>query len=117
MIVKLLTEHHLEFLSLKRGCRGSSESTHVKIPHCWKSHALAHLQFQGPNYTGFYCNETNSGMLVNLTLYMSTGPSIAVGSEYDYRSRGRESISNRSHTLVEIDHGIISMVIHLLLLI
>ena len=30
MIVKLLTEHHLKFLSLKRGCRGSSESTHVK---------------------------------------------------------------------------------------
>ena len=28
MIVKLLTEHHLEFLSLKGGCRGSSESTH-----------------------------------------------------------------------------------------
>ena len=25
MIVKLLTEHHLEFLSLKGGCRGSSE--------------------------------------------------------------------------------------------
>ena len=41
MIVKLLTEHHLEFLSLKGGCRGSSESTHVKMPHCWKSHALA----------------------------------------------------------------------------
>ena len=30
MIVKLLTEHHLEFLSLKGGCRGSSESTHIK---------------------------------------------------------------------------------------
>ena len=43
MIVKLLTEHHLEFLSLKGGCRGSSESTHVKMPHCWKSHALAHM--------------------------------------------------------------------------
>ena len=43
MIVKLLTEHHLEFLSLKGGCTGSSESTHVKMPHCWKSHALAHL--------------------------------------------------------------------------
>ena len=27
MIVKLLTEHHLEFLSLSGGCRGSSEST------------------------------------------------------------------------------------------
>ena len=25
MIVKLLTEHHLEFLSLKGGCRGSPE--------------------------------------------------------------------------------------------
>ena len=45
MIVKLLTEHHLEFLSLKGGCRGSSESTHVKIPHCWKSHALAQFYF------------------------------------------------------------------------
>ena len=43
MIVKLLTEHHLEFLSLKGGCRGSSESTHVKMPNCWKSHALAQI--------------------------------------------------------------------------
>ena len=36
MTVKLLTEHHLEFLSLKGGCTGSSESTLVKMPHCWK---------------------------------------------------------------------------------
>ena len=43
MIVKLLTEHHLEFLSLKGGCSGSSESTQVKMPHCWKSHATAHI--------------------------------------------------------------------------
>ena len=43
MIVKLLTEHHLEFLSLKGGCRGSSESTHVKMSNCWKSHALAQM--------------------------------------------------------------------------
>ena len=43
MIVKLLTEHHLELLSLKGGCRGSFESTHVKMPHCWKSHALAQM--------------------------------------------------------------------------
>ena len=35
---KLLTKHHLEFLSLKGGCTGSSESTLVKIPHCLKSH-------------------------------------------------------------------------------
>ena len=37
MIIKPLTEHHLEFLSLNRGCTGSSESIHVKMPHCWKS--------------------------------------------------------------------------------
>ena len=43
MIVKLLTEHHLEFLSLKGGCRDSSESTLVKMSNCWKSHAAAHL--------------------------------------------------------------------------
>ena len=41
--VKLLTEHHLEFLSLKRGCTCSSESTLVKMPHCWKSHVMAHI--------------------------------------------------------------------------
>ena len=43
MIVKLLTEHHLEFQSLKGGCRGSSESTLVKMSNCWKSHAVAHF--------------------------------------------------------------------------
>ena len=45
MIVQLLTEHHLEFLSLKAGCRGSSESTLVKISNCWKSHAAAQIYF------------------------------------------------------------------------
>ena len=40
MIVKILTEHHL---SLKGGCTGSSESTHDKMPHCWKSRATAQL--------------------------------------------------------------------------
>ena len=43
MSVKLLTEHHLEFLSLKGGCTGSSESTLVKMPHCWKSLVAAHI--------------------------------------------------------------------------
>ena len=43
MFVKLLTEHHLDFLSLKGSSTGSSESTHVKMPHCWKSHTLAQI--------------------------------------------------------------------------
>ena len=41
MSAKLLTEYHLEFLSLKGDRTGLSESTLVKMPHCWKSHALA----------------------------------------------------------------------------
>ena len=43
MIVKLLTEHHLEYLSLKGDCTGSFESKDVKTPHFWKSHATAHI--------------------------------------------------------------------------
>ena len=41
MIVKLLAEHHLEFLSLKGGYTSSSESTFVKMPNFWKSHVAA----------------------------------------------------------------------------
>ena len=43
MTVKLLTEHHLEFLGLIGGCTRLSESTLVKTSHCWKSHDVAHL--------------------------------------------------------------------------
>ena len=38
MIVKLLTEHNLAFLSLKL-----SESILIKMSNCWKSHAATHL--------------------------------------------------------------------------
>ena len=41
MTVKLLNEHHFEFLSLKGGCTDWSESALVKMPNCWKSHAMA----------------------------------------------------------------------------
>ena len=43
MSVKLLTEHNLRFLSLKGGYTGLSESTLVKIPHCWKSHVMVQI--------------------------------------------------------------------------
>ena len=44
MIIKLLTEQRLEFLSLKGGCRGSSESTNfVKMSNGWKYHAAAQM--------------------------------------------------------------------------
>ena len=53
MTVKLLTEQHLEFLSLKGGCTGSSESTLVKMQHCWKSHVMAQIVMNG-------CERVNS---------------------------------------------------------
>ena len=43
MNVQLLAKHPLEFLSLKGGCTGWSESTLVKMPHCWKSHVTAQM--------------------------------------------------------------------------
>ena len=43
MSVKLLTEHHLEFLSLKGSYIGPSEFTLVKMPHCWKSSVAAQM--------------------------------------------------------------------------
>ena len=58
MIVQLLTEHHLEFLSLKGGCRGLSESTLVKMLHCWKSHAASQLY-----------KKTNPGAILKRVFY------------------------------------------------
>ena len=64
MIVKLLTEHNLECLSLKGGCRGSSESTHVKMPHCWKSHALSHMVMNIPRSEAFICKTCQHGNIL-----------------------------------------------------
>ena len=43
MTVKLLTELHLEFLSLKGWCTCLSMSILVKMPHCWESHVAAQM--------------------------------------------------------------------------
>ena len=43
MTLKLLTEHHFEFLRITGGCTDSTESIRVKMPHCWKSHVTAQL--------------------------------------------------------------------------
>ena len=66
VIVKLLTEHHLEFLSLKGGCRGSSKSTLVKMSNCWKSHAAAQVSVQrsGQYYYTLFCSSSILGVNV-----------------------------------------------------
>ena len=68
MIVKLLTEQHLEFLG---GYRGSFEFTLVKMPYCWKSHALAQLCKDVSSqitFICFYCNLVISNISENKTL-------------------------------------------------
>ena len=60
MTVKLLTEHNLEFISLKWGCTGLSESTHVKIPHCRKSNVVAHIIPSSRDFCGLLINFANS---------------------------------------------------------
>ena len=91
MIVKLLTEHYLEFLSLKGGCRGLSESTHVKMPHCWKSHATAqiawkkgklpgnieqHMFFSVNSSSLFSCNHIHQSMHLFPKLLLKSNESI-----------------------------------------
>ena len=66
MIVKQLTEHHLEFLSLTRGCTGSSESCQNAI--------LFEITFHGSNIDNYSCNkQTFSFRAWTLTMILKTG--------------------------------------------
>ena len=67
MIVKLLTEHRLEFLSLKGGYRGSSEFTLVKMPHCWKSRVMAQIEvfsYTSIIYVKVMCSRVNNPIVM-----------------------------------------------------
>ena len=70
MSVKLLTEHYFEFLRLKGGCTGLSESTLVKIPHCWKSHALAHYCKQYIDDVGIFTATPLNNMYFMLHFFL-----------------------------------------------
>ena len=70
MSVKLLTEHHLEFLRLKGGCTGSSESTFVKMPHCWESHATAPLRLSNQVDTVAQRNQLHNFTMILFKVYV-----------------------------------------------
>ena len=76
MIAKLLTEHHLEFLSLIGSFIGSSESALVKMPHCCKSNAMAHLISDCPWHIllSMHCGWVNFYTPVTLTLHRNYPP-------------------------------------------
>ena len=78
MSVKLLTKHNLELPSLKGGFTVSSEYTHVKIPHCWKSHFMAHLC-----YTFLRCvSSWTRGLHFNFIVFIFI-PSLCIASSED----------------------------------
>ena len=77
MIVKLLNEHNLEFLSLKGGCTGSSESTLVKMPHCWTSHAMGQFQIRYLHKKG-NCNLSQYMRFPTMWFVQSAKPQISL---------------------------------------
>ena len=61
MSVKLLIELNLVFLGLTGGCTGSSESTLVKMAHCWKSHVTVQIFLNtGPRVQSVTCLATDA---------------------------------------------------------
>ena len=77
MTVKLLTEHHWGFLILKGGCTVSSESTLVKMPHCWKSHVTAQIQIFFSTFLIYIFSQT----LTLITEYFSFSAADILSSE------------------------------------
>ena len=93
-LVKLLIELNLVFLSLTGGCTGSSESTLVKMAHCWKSHVTVQIFLNtGPRMQSVTCLATDTCLTADPGV-----PSL---------------IAARSHTFMEIDREIFSTVISL----
>ena len=89
--VKLLIELNLVFLSITRGCTGSSESTLVKMAHCWKSQVSVQTFLNtGPRMQSVTCLATDA--------CLTSDPGVP------------SSIAARSNTFMEIDHEIISTV-------
>ena len=70
MPVELLTEHHLEFLSLKRDCRGSSEST---FAGCQVSYIFLYLE-DSPIYSCIFLYLEDSPICSYIFLYLEDSP-------------------------------------------
>ena len=80
MSVKLLTEHRLEFVSLKGGCTGSSESTLVRMPHCVAAQFMIYwLRADAYDTLGTFISQRKgkiqtSNVTTNLVFHASSAP-------------------------------------------
>ena len=93
MSVRLLTEHHLEILRLKGGCKGLSESTLVKMQTCWKSHVIAQIVLRFELYVSQYiqvkhiCTERSfHSFYVSIYHVLSCQPIVTVTSFFCLQS-------------------------------
>ena len=69
MSVKLLTEHHLEFLSSEGGCTDSSESIHVKC-HIVGNHVTAQMFSYAAANTRHALSHLKFFLCLGLTVFM-----------------------------------------------
>ena len=80
MSVKLLTEHRLEFVSLKGGCTGSSESKLVRMPHCVAAQFMIYwLRADAYDTLGTFISQRKgkiqtSNVTTNLVFHASSAP-------------------------------------------
>ena len=89
MSVRLLIELNLVILSFKEGCTGPSESTLVKMAHCWKSHVTVQIFLNtGPRMQSVTCLATDA--------CLTSDPGVP------------SLIAARSNTFMKIDCEIIS---------
>ena len=105
MAVKLLTGYNLEFFSLTGDCTFSSESTLVKIPHCWKSLITAQIYREEVRLTGHmnnftqdhtcgqFSNHSFKDLLFSLASHCGTGClSLYIEANFLYLKAEREII-------------------------
>ena len=91
MTAKLLPEYHLACLSLKRDCIGSSESTLVLVPHCWKSQVAA------DKYIYMYKYTEQNFKLVILHFYLSFESKMRVYTIHVYKNQTMSCQNSACH--------------------
>ena len=72
-VIVVLPDHtHLLFLI--GGCTGSSGSTLVKMPHCWKSHVAAQFMSRYAGYIHISKKRKNQTSTTNLAFHACSAP-------------------------------------------
>ena len=96
--VKLLAEHHLEFLSLKGSYTGSSEYTLVKMSHCWKSRVTAQMHVQN-SYSYFHIKVAQQEVANTNIFYNDEPPNVFTKTDIDSIQQNISQRPNYANTV------------------